>query len=73
MGYYEIKPTKAEFLRYEGVRRGGKYNMIMEAQSVLVAARIGLPQLRYIFNHYSALAKEYLPSDTMSSGGSVND
>ena len=52
--------TKEEFLRYEQVRRGGQYNMIMDAREAMQAASLTKDKYFYIIKNYTALANRFL-------------
>lgn len=51
-----MKLTRKEldnFYRYEQVRRGGKYNMIMEAKLAMVEAGLKAKDYADVISHYS--------------------
>ena len=57
---YYSRLLKQEFLKYEEVRKLGKYNMIMDMNKVIAEYGIGFKDYIYIINNYSKLAKKYL-------------
>ena len=52
--------TKEEFLRYEQVRKGGQYNMIMNAYEAMQDANLTRDQYFYIIKNYTQLANKFL-------------
>ena len=57
---YYSRLLKQEFLKYEEVRKLGKYNMIMDMNKVIAEYGIGFKDYIYIINNYSKLAEKYL-------------
>ena len=51
---------KTTFLSYEEARQSGKFNMIMEAKTVMNLYGISSEDYWYIIKNYSELAKKYL-------------
>lgn len=41
------------FYRYEQVRRGGKYNMIMDARLAMIEAELSAKEYADVIRHYS--------------------
>ena len=52
--------TKDEFLRYEVVRRGGVYNMIMDASQAMAVAKLTRDKYFDIIKNYDAYRRVYL-------------
>lgn len=52
--------TKEEFLKYEKVRRSGKYNMIMDADAAWKAAGLVCCQYFDIIKNYSTYYNKYI-------------
>ena len=57
---YYSKLLKQEFLKYEEVRKSGKYNMIIDMNKVIAEYGIGFKNYIYIINNYSKLVEKYL-------------
>jgi len=54
--------TKAQFERYEGVRRSGVTNMFA-IKTVMAISGLTREQCNEIMSHYGELEKKYLPKD----------
>ena len=48
-----INVNKRKFLRYEVVRKSGKYNMFLEVKDAMKEARL-------TFNEYQAIQRDYM-------------
>ena len=53
-----MKSNIKNWLKYEKVRRGGEYNMIMNAYSASVDAGLSMDEYTNIINHYAELKHE---------------
>ena len=52
--------TKEKFLRYENLRKSGKYNMIMDMSHVLIEAELNYHDYLDIISNYSTYYKKYI-------------
>lgn len=52
--------------RYEEVRSGGDYNMIMDAAEAAEEAGLTMDQYKYVINNYSSLQAESIIDDALS-------
>ena len=57
---FQETDIKKAFLKYEKVRRSGKYNMITEASTVMRCYHIYEDMYFYIITHYSELYKQFI-------------
>lgn len=51
--------TKEQFAAYERVRQGGRYNMVMDAQLAMRAARLTHAQYWEIIRNYSVYMAQW--------------
>ena len=51
---------RQNFLKYEEVRKAGKYNMVMDMNKVLAKYGISFKNYIYILSNYSELSNKYL-------------
>ena len=52
--------TKEEFLAYENVQKSGRYNMIMDAVSVMDETKLSKEKYLEIIKNYQMYADKYL-------------
>ena len=57
---YYSEMLRQDFLKYEEVRKSGKYNMVMDMNKVLAKYGISFKNYIYILSNYSELSKQYL-------------
>lgn len=57
---YYSEMLRQDFLKYEEVRKSGKYNMVMDMNKVLAKYGISFKNYIYILSNYSELSKKYL-------------
>lgn len=57
---FQETDIKKTFLKYEKVRRSGKYNMITEAATVMKRYHIYGDIYSYVIIHYSELYKQFI-------------
>ena len=57
---YYSEMIRQDFLKYEEVRKSGKYNMVMDMNKVLAKYGISFKNYIYILSNYSELSKKYL-------------
>ena len=57
---YYSEMLRQDFLKYEEVRKSGKYNMIMDMNKVLAEYGISFNNYIYILSNYSELSNKYL-------------
>lgn len=57
---YYSKMLRQDFLKYEEVRKSGKYNMVMDMNKVLAKYGISFKNYIYILSNYSELSNKYL-------------
>ena len=57
---YYSEMLRQDFLKYEEVRKSGKYNMVMDMNKVLAKYGISFNNYIYILSNYSELSKKYL-------------
>ena len=57
---YYSEMLRQDFLKYEEVRKSGKYNMVMDMNKVLAKYGISFNNYIYILINYSELSNKYL-------------
>ena len=57
---YYSEMLRQDFLKYEEVRKSGKYNMVMDMNKVLAKYGISFKNYIYILRNYSELSNKYL-------------
>ena len=57
---YYSEMIRQDFLKYEEVRKSGKYNMVMDMNKVLTKYGISFNNYIYILGNYSELSNKYL-------------
>ena len=57
---YYSEMLRQDFLKYEDIRKSGKYNMVMDMNKVLAKYGINFKNYIYILSNYSELSNKYL-------------
>ena len=57
---YYSEMLRQDFIKYEEVRKSGKYNMVMDMNKVLAKYGISFNNYIYILSNYSELSNKYL-------------
>ena len=52
-------PSKKDFQAYERVRRGGRWNMIVNARDAAADAHLGFDRYMAVLRNYELLMKKY--------------
>ena len=57
---YYSEMLRQDFIKYEEVRKSGKYNMVMDMNKVLAKYGMSFKNYIYILSNYSELSNKYL-------------
>lgn len=57
---YYSEMLRQDFLKYEEVRKSGKYNMVMDMNKILAKYGISFKNYIYILSNYLELSNKYL-------------